>query len=123
MSDDKYPSKHAPAPSQMEALLSQLVAAQVETGKALSVLAGRQPVPEATPPTEPEPLAEEHKGTKTYRINAPHYRAGVLYSVGDAITVTDEKPSKTWDLISGTKKVEPVKAAVLKRPSALDAEL
>lgn len=47
----------------------------------------------------PEPLAAEHKGTKSYRSNQPHYRQGRFYMPGEIITVTDEKPSKHWRLV------------------------
>lgn len=46
--------------------------------------------------SQPPPLDEKYKGTKKYRLRAPHYRRGVYYAAGDVITVTDEKPSKTW---------------------------
>lgn len=66
---------------------------------AQEIVAALKPAPEA--PAErpaPAPLDPKYKGAKTYRIKAPHYRAGVLYETGSLITVTDEKPSKTWEL-------------------------
>jgi len=45
------------------------------------------------------PLAEQYKGAKTYRLTQRHYRRGMLYEVGEQITVTDERPSKTWVLL------------------------
>jgi len=41
-------------------------------------------------------LPEQYRGTKKYRLRVPHYRAGVYYAAGEVITVTDEKPSRTW---------------------------
>lgn len=47
---------------------------------------------------EKEPLAPEHKGTKSYVSSTKHYRDGRLYEPGQVITVTDEKPGKDWVL-------------------------
>lgn len=56
-----------------------------------------------------EPLAEAHKGTKTYVIGAGgHFRNNRLYRTGDLITVTDERPAKDWKLASPEQqKVKP----------------
>lgn len=49
----------------------------------------------------PPELAPEHKGTKKYRLTAPHYRLGTMYAPGSIIEVTDEKPSVTWEPYTG----------------------
>jgi hypothetical protein len=41
----------------------------------------------------------QYRGTKTYRLRQPHYRRGTYYEAGELITVTDEVPSRTWDLV------------------------
>ena len=38
-------------------------------------------------------------GKKTYRMTEPHYRKGKYYPAGSIITVVDEKPSATWELV------------------------
>lgn len=43
------------------------------------------------------------KGEATYRLTQPHYRKGVTYQPGDLITVTDEKPGRTWVRVDGVK--------------------
>lgn len=55
------------------------------------------------------PLADEHKGTKTYVIGpAGHFRNNRLYRAGDLITVTDERPAKDWKLAApDQQKVKP----------------
>lgn len=50
----------------------------------------------------PPPLAEEHKGTKTYIVGpSRHYRNGRTYQKGEKVTVTDERPAKDWVLFKG----------------------
>lgn len=44
----------------------------------------------------PGPLPEQFKGVRKYRLRVPHYRQGLYFVAGDIITVTDERPSKTW---------------------------
>lgn len=120
------PAVAAAAPSMLEQILAQLVAGQEKMAAAVSALAAKDEpasdVPYVRPP--PRPLAPEHKGPKTYRIKAAHYRAGVLYDVGSLITVTDETPSKTWEPVtpeSEAKAAVPVpldlSKAKLGRPS------
>ena len=53
-------------------------------------------------------IDEKYKGTKSYRVRQPHYRLGRTYQPGEIITVTDEKPSKTWVPV----EVQPVTAIV-----------
>jgi hypothetical protein len=43
------------------------------------------------------------KGEATYRLTERHYRKGVTYLPGDLITVTDEKPGRTWVRVDGAK--------------------
>lgn len=45
-------------------------------------------------------VPERFRGTKTYRLKQPHYRDGQYYGAGEKITVTDEKPSRTWELVT-----------------------
>lgn len=121
------PATPAAAPSLLEQVLAQLVAGQAKLTEAVAALA-RKDAPEAVPYVRPEPtpLAPEHKGRKTYRLKAAHYRSGVLYDVGSLITVTDERPSKTWDLVtaeSEAKAAIPVPIDISKAPRASDAEI
>lgn len=43
------------------------------------------------------------KGKATYKLEAPHYRKGVLMPKGAKITVENEIPSRTWTRIDGGK--------------------
>jgi hypothetical protein len=61
-----------------------------------------------------KPCLPEHKGTKSYRLTETHYRDGRLYSAGEMITVTDEKPGTTWEPLDA-KEVE---AAIAAKPKA-----
>lgn len=56
-----------------------------------------------------EPLAEAHKGTKTYVVGpGGAFRNNRLYRVGELVTVTDERPAKDWKLASDAQqKVKP----------------
>lgn len=58
------------------------------------------PSPDATPKAEAvKPDAAKTgvvPGTKSYRLTKPHYRQGRYYQPGEIITVTDEKPGKSW---------------------------
>lgn len=54
-------------------------------------------------------VPEKYRGTKTYRLkNQPHYRSGTLYQVGELVTVTDEIPSRTWELVEAVTTVKHV---------------
>ncbi len=129
MADDKKtPQAPAAAPTLLEQILAQLVAGQAQMATAIAALAAKDApiadVPYVRP--APAPLAPEHKGKKTYRIRAAHYRAGVLYDVGSLITVEDEKPSKTWDLVtaeSEAKAAVPVPIDLTKSPSGRASEV
>ncbi len=46
------------------------------------------------------------KGEATYRLTERHYRKGVTYQPGDIITVTDEKPGRTWVRVDGAANAE-----------------
>lgn len=42
-------------------------------------------------------VPEKYRGTFTYLLKQPHYRSGDYLQAGETITVTDEKPSRTWE--------------------------
>lgn len=44
--------------------------------------------------------ARRVKGKATFIISAPHYRDGVLYPAGTAVTIDGEIPSKTWKKVA-----------------------
>lgn len=68
-------------------------------------------------------LAPEHRGEKTYRVGVRHYRQGVVYEPGELITVTDEKPSKTWTLVDTAKEAaKPAAPAATKPQGKRDAD-
>ena len=48
------------------------------------------------------------KGEATYRLTERHYRKGVMYQPGDVITVTDEKPGRSWVRIDNNAAAEKV---------------
>lgn len=126
MADDKKVPTPAAAPTGLEAALAQLAAGQLEMAKAIAKLAEKQTVAVMTEavPAAPEPLAEEYKGKRTYTLNAPHYRQGVRYEVGDTITVENEKPSKTWEPVGAApKKAAPQGVVLPSVKRAADAEL
>ncbi len=87
------------------ARIQQLEAEKAAAEKKSADLEAEMKAAGVTPKKEEEPhfvnatgqrIPSRFKGTKTYRLTAPHYRAGVLFEAGDHITVTDEKPSVTW---------------------------
>lgn len=46
-----------------------------------------------------QPLAPEHRGTKTYIVGPRgHFRGDRLYAEGELVTVTDERPAIDWKL-------------------------
>jgi len=104
MADPKKPETKAEAPTTaapaqapkvslddaLKFLLANFTPAQVQ-----AALAG------AEAKKGPPELAPEHRGTKKYRITAPHYRLGTMYMPGSVIEVTDEKPSVTWEPYTG----------------------
>lgn len=57
------------------------------------------------------------KGTVTYRLTQPHYRQGRYYQPGELITVTDEKPGKTWVRVEAKAVVEHVEVKQPKKPT------
>lgn len=59
-------------------------------------------------------LDPKYKGTKTYRLEKPHYRRGQYFEAGSTITVTDEKPSKHWVEVVPRARVEMVDATPAK---------
>lgn len=59
-------------------------------------------------------LPEKHKGTKTYRLRERYYRNGRLYEAGDTITLHDEAPGRTWELL------EPLESAAPAAPQPID---
>lgn len=70
----------------------------------------------ATPP--PKQLGVV-PGVVTYRLAQPHYRRGAWYQAGDTITVTDEKPGKTWVRVDAKAAAvaAPVESPAKSRPS------
>ena len=56
-------------------------------------------------------------GQKTYRLTLPHYRRGRYYPAGESITVTDEKPSKSWVEMKAAASVEMVDVAATEKPN------
>lgn len=77
----------------------------------------------ADAPVGPPPLDPKYKGTLTYRLTEPHYRLGRMYSAGELITVTDEKPGKSWVPYEGEVAVVPVAAALPPAGRASDKEI
>lgn len=56
-------------------------------------------------------VPERYRGSITYTVKQPHYRGGVYYGVGEKITVTDEKPSRTWERVTARPSPAPAPAA------------
>jgi hypothetical protein len=52
-------------------------------------------------------------------LKADHYRQGQYLSAGERITVTDEAPSRTWELVTKST-LAPVE--VVEAPSSRDAD-
>ena len=68
-----------------------------------------------------QPLAQEHKGEKTYIVGAGgHYRGNRLYKPGEKVTVVDEKPGKDWVLFDPSAPA-PAKAAPPRGPAPAPA--
>lgn len=82
-----------------------------ELGKAIGsgvalALGVKQPGSKLERPA-PVPLAEEHKGTKTYIVGpSKHYRNGRHYRAGELVTVTNERPARDWKL-AGSEDLNP----------------
>jgi hypothetical protein len=51
-------------------------------------------------------VPEAFKGTITYRLTQAHYRRGRLYGAGETITVTDERPGKSWVAVKAVPTTE-----------------
>lgn len=92
----EQPQKSPPAPAVDVAALQARIA-QLENALA------------AKAPTIPAPftLPEKYKGTKSYTVQAKHYRQGRMFEPGEVITVTDEVPSRTWVPFEVPKVVAP----------------
>lgn len=57
---------------------------------------------------EPEGLDPKYQGDKSYQLTEKHYRDSRMYEAGERITVTDEKPGKTWRPIEYSENYERV---------------
>ena len=80
------------------------------------------PPPTKSPEKAPvvSKVPPQYRGTKTYRLTAPHYRKGVTYEAGALITVTDEVPGRTWEAVEdGARAVEAAPGVASTRPSDL----
>lgn len=62
-------------------------------------------------------VPEKFRGTKSYTLKQPHYREGTYFGAGQTITVTDEKPSRTWEPVKARPVAAPVDVEPTSRPS------